>query len=299
MVFPRLALDAVNRATLTLEGAAGKSINVAKVLKSVREEPVAIGFLGGDRGKFLGSVLAAKGIESDFVWVATRTRQCLTIIDELAGTQTELVEESASVSRTDYQKLMSVVRRRLAARQCRAVVMSGTLTPGAPSTFYLDCLRLAHKAGALSVLDAKGAPLVKALPARPGVVKPNRSELAATVGHDLNSETAVRKAIRQLCERGAQRVVITAGRQPALAFDGRTFWEITSPRISAVNPIGSGDAFTAGLVWRVLRGDDFGEACRWAAAAGAANALTLMAGEVNLKELNRLAGKVQVRRLGS
>jgi tagatose 6-phosphate kinase len=308
MVFPRLTLDAVNRAKLTLEGAAGKSVNVAKVLKAVGEEPVATGFLGGDRGEFLRSVLAAKRIESDFVPVAARTRQCITVIDEAAGTQTELVEASQAVAPADYAALIAVVRRQLGRgankpqktgpRKCRAVVMSGTITPGGPPNFYLACARLAHEAGALSVVDAQGAPLIEALKARPGVVKPNRSELAVTVRRELKSEAAVRQAMRELCERGAQRMVITSGKQPALAFDGRTFWKISSPRVLAVNPIGSGDAFTAGLTWRLLRGDDFGEACRWAAAAGAANALALMAGEVNRKDLERLAGKVEVRKLG-
>jgi len=51
MVFHRLTLDAVNRATTTLDGAAGKSVNVAKVLQALGEHPVAAGFLGGDRGE--------------------------------------------------------------------------------------------------------------------------------------------------------------------------------------------------------------------------------------------------------
>src|SRR5437016_1249944 len=106
MVFPTLALDHVNRATATLEGAAGKSVNVAKVLQALGEAPVAMGFLGGDRGEFLRGVLKANGIETDFVTVGAPTRQCLTVIDEAARTQTELIEESAAVERADYQKLM-------------------------------------------------------------------------------------------------------------------------------------------------------------------------------------------------
>ena len=64
-----------------------------------------------------------------------------------------------------------------------------------------------------------------------------------------------------------------------------------------VNPIGSGDSFTAGLVWRLLRGDDLGEACRWAATAGAANALTAGVGEVERAEVERLAREVEVQRI--
>jgi tagatose 6-phosphate kinase len=295
MVFRSLALDAVNRATKTLDGAAGKSINVAKVLKSLGESPIATGFIGGDRGSLIQSCLAERGIETEFIKIGTETRQCTTVIDESAGTHTELVQESDAVRKDKYRQLMRVVRKW--TDRCRAIVMSGTLTPSAPVDFYRRCTRLAGECNFLSVLDAQGSALVEALKAGPSVAKPNRSELAATVHHELSNEHEVMSAMRELRERGAQRVVITAGKEPVLAFDGARFWRIHAPRITAVNPIGSGDAFTAGLVWRLLRGDDLGEACRWASAAGAANALTLMAGEVRLKDVQRLSAQVKIEKM--
>jgi tagatose 6-phosphate kinase len=295
MVFRHLTLDAVNRATTTLEGAAGKSINVAKVLKVLGEHPIATGFLGGDRGEFLRAALAKKSIESDFVTVATRTRQCLTVIDKSADTHTELVEESRPVEPADFDKLMAVIRR--LAPECQVVVMSGTIVTSGPVNLYFACTQLAETAGALSVVDAQGAALIEALKAKPGLVKPNRSELAATVNGQLKDDAEVMRAMRELGERGAQRVIVTAGKQPTLAFDGKIFWRVNSPRIKAVNPIGSGDAFTAGLVSRLARGDDLGEACRWGGAAGAANALTSLPGEVNREDAERLAQGVEVRKI--
>jgi tagatose 6-phosphate kinase len=295
MVFPKLTVDAVNRAVKTLDGVAGKSVNVAKVLHALGERPVAVGFLGGDRGEHLRQALLSRGVELDFLRVEPPTRQCVTVIDEAAGTITELVEESGRVSAQDYERLSDIVQRRL--QGCRAVVMSGTLTPSGPVDFYRRCTELAHQCGALSVVDAQGAPLVEALHARPGLVKPNRSELAATTGRVLSDEQAVIEAMRELHLRGAQRVVVTAGAAPTLAFDGQQFWRITSPRRKAVNPIGSGDAFAAALTWRLVCGDDFGEACRWGAAAGAANALTWMAGEVEREQVERLAREVTVERV--
>lgn len=295
MIFRKLALDAVNRAVTTLDGVAGKSINVAKVLRALGDHPVATGFLGGERGEQLRMALDARGIEHDFVTVAAPTRQCVTVIDESAGTHTELVEESRPVESSDFEQLMAVVRRRVHA--CRAVVMSGSIPPGGPVDLYLPCTRLAHEANALSVVDAQGAVLMEALKSKPGLVKPNRLELAATVGRELPDDLAAMSAMRELCERGAQRVVVTAGKEPALAFDGRSYWRIVTPRIKVVNPIGSGDAFTAGLVSRLIRGDDLGEACRWGSAAGAANALTAMAGEVNRPDVERLARETQVERI--
>jgi len=295
MAFRKLTIDAVNRAVTTLDGAAGKSINVAKVLQALGEHPVATGFLGGDRGEALRALLEERGIEMEFVKVAPRTRQCITILDTSAGTHTELVEESQPVALADYKELMCVIRRRI--KGCRAVVMSGTITPGGPANLYFQGTQMAHEAGAIPVVDAQGAALMEALRAKPALVKPNRPELAATLGRELKDETAVMSAMRELCERGAQRVVITAGKDPALAFDGQSWWRVHAPRIEATNPIGSGDAFTAGLVWRLMRGEDLGEACRWASATGAANALTVQAGEVHRNDVERLAEEVTVEAL--
>ncbi len=47
MIFHRVNVDHVNRAALTLDGAAGKSINVAKVLHALGGPVTAVGFLGG------------------------------------------------------------------------------------------------------------------------------------------------------------------------------------------------------------------------------------------------------------
>lgn len=295
MVFRKLVHDCVNRAVRTLDGVAGKSVNVAKVLKTLGEWPIATGFLGGDRGSFIQHSLQERGIKTEFAKVERETRQCTTVIDEFAGTQTELVQESDAVPEEKYRELMEVVRKW--AGRSRAMVMSGTLTPGAPVDFYRRSVQLAIENDLLSVVDAKGPALIEALKAGPGVVKPNRPELAGTVGRKLTSEHDLMTAMRELRDHGAQRVIVTAGKDPALAFDGHKFWRVHAPRIKALNPIGSGDAFTAGLVWRLLRGDDLGEACRWASATGAANALTLMAGEVRRKEVERLSRKVKVEEI--
>jgi tagatose 6-phosphate kinase len=295
MVFRALQLDAVNRAATTLDGAAGKSINVAKVLRALGAHPVATGFLGGDRGDYLLATLQAQGIEQEFVAVAPRTRQCITVIDEAAGTQTELVEESRPVTPEDYARLMVIVQRRLPG--CRALVLSGSLTPGGPADFYRQCVQYAHELGVVSIVDAQGAPLIEALKARPGLIKPNRSELAATVNRELKNDADVMNAMRELVAAGAGAMVVTAGKAPTLAFDGRRFWRVATPAIQAVNPIGSGDSFTAGLAWQWAAGENLGEAGRWGAAAGAANALTWMAGEVNRADVEKLAQAVRVESL--
>jgi tagatose 6-phosphate kinase len=295
MVFPHLATGEVNRATRTFEGVAGKSLNVAKVLHALGQRVVALGFVGGERGAFIERSLDSRGIGHDFVRVDPSTRQCITLLDEATGTVTELVEESEAVEAHAYDELLACLRRHLEGS--RALVLSGTVATGGPSDLYARAVTWARAADILAVVDASGLALEQSLEARPDVVKPNRLELAATVGRGLPDEAAVQAAMRELGERGAGHVVVTAGRQPTLAFDGHGFWRIAVPAVKAVNPIGSGDAFTAALVWRLGRGDDLGEACRWGSAAGAANALTLLAGELEPADVERLVTGIQAERL--
>ncbi len=292
MFFDRLVVDEVNRATATLDGAAGKSINVAKVLHALGEPVVATGFLGGDRGRFLLEHLCSRGIAAEFVDVPVGTRQCVTVIDRTSGAVTELVEESQPVPAEAYGALEDKIRELIP--RAKAVVMSGTIASGGPSDLYARCTRLAREASAFPVIDAKGEPLARSLEAKPALVKPNRSELAWSVGRKLQDDPALVRAMEEVHERGAERVVVTSGREATLAFDGRRFWRVRNPAIEVVNPIGSGDAVTAALTSRLLRGDDLGEACRWGAAAGVANALNPMAGEIDREGVARLLPEVLI-----
>lgn len=292
MRFARLELDAVNRAQETTDSIAGKSINVAKVLHELGAQPFAVGFAGGDRGRELLQALSIRGIQNQFVEVPARTRQCITVLDQASLTVTELVEESRPVGQEQYQALRDIITRLLPG--CRAVVMSGSLTPGGPVAFYREITEAAKTNAVLSMVDAQGVSLVQALAAQPGLVKPNRQELAATVMRPLKNDSEVIEAMREVHQRGAARVVVTAGKDPTLAWDGEHLWRIETPGIRVINPIGSGDAFTAGLVWRLLEKCSLGEACRWAAAAGAANALGEVPGEVKRAQVEQLAEQVTV-----
>src|SRR5215213_7291051 len=85
MLFDRVELDAVNRAAEVREYASGKSVNVAKVLRTLGHNAVATGFVGGTRGALLEQNLDRDGVGHAFVNVASQTRLCTTIIDRETG----------------------------------------------------------------------------------------------------------------------------------------------------------------------------------------------------------------------
>jgi tagatose 6-phosphate kinase len=292
MIFHHLVTGEVNRAVEVIEGPSGKSVNVAKVLKVLGLDAIATGFLGGDRGQCLRRDLDAMNIRHDFVPTDARTRLCITLIDRGGDTHTELVEESPPVNAAAWDALQSKLRELLG--QATMLALSGTLAPSGPPDFYGQCVRLANEAGIPAIVDAQGEALLKSLPARPALVKPNRAELGKTLGLKMDGPAAVRQGMNKLIDLGARAVVVTLGGEGAMACDGRKTWRIHPPKISAINSIGSGDSFTAGIIAALTAGQDLPEACRLGAACGAANALTLLSGEVRIDDVYRLLGDVKI-----
>ena len=80
------------------------------------------------------------------------------------------------------------------------MVLSGSLTPQAPQDFYAWCVNRATDAAINVIVDASGEPLRRALATKPFIVKPNRAELARTLDTPLESDNALRDAIRRLRE---------------------------------------------------------------------------------------------------
>jgi tagatose 6-phosphate kinase len=296
MVFNRVHLDNVNRAVEVSEHASGKSINVARVLHTLGEEVVASGFLGGDTGKFIRADLTDAGVAQDFVIVNPKTRMCVTVMDRSTDAATELVEEAREVEKPAWAKL----RQRVAELMPRArvLVMSGSLPPGAPQDFYAFCVNRATECAVMSIVDASGEPLRKALASKPLVVKPNRSELAKTLDTPIESDAALRDSIKQLIALGPTWAVVTQGRDGAIISDGEQFWRVRSPQVKAINPIGSGDSLAAGLASAISRGQRLPDAAKLGIACGAANALTPVAGMVRPDDVAELLEKVEIETWG-
>jgi tagatose 6-phosphate kinase len=295
MVFPRFRVDEVNRATLVVDGLGGKAQNVARVLTQLRARAVLLQFFGGPRGQWMAEQLRRQRVRVEPIEVKAESRLCASILDQSSGEITELVEESGPSSPAEYKRLFSAYKSLLP--QAKAVVLAGTLARGGPVDFYARCVAAARKKGILTVVDAQGDPLACALEERPDLVKPNRHELERSLGRALPNEEDIWAGIEDIRSKGAGSVVITDGARVALAASPRGRWRITPPRVKAVNSVGSGDSFTAAMVVSLLRGEDFGVACRAGAASGAANALQLMTGEIELAAFQTLIKKVKVARL--
>ena len=126
------------------------------------------------------------------------------------------------------------------------------------------------------MLDIRGLELDAALPMRPYVVKPNREELARTVGRDFTSEQDLVAAMSELRDRGAEWVVVSQGAGPLLAVGPDGLIQIEIPKIDVCNPIGCGDCLAAGIAAGIDRNLTMYESLKLGIRAAAENASVLL-----------------------
>jgi tagatose 6-phosphate kinase len=289
MVFDRLAIDDVNRAVEVHEHASGKSVNVARVLTVLGKGALAVGFYGGRRGEYLIEDMGQAGIGHDFVWTEAETRLCTTVIDRSTHQATELVEEAPGATSIEWGELIEKIDEH--ARGAEAVVFSGTMAPGGPGDF---CDRWIGKAP-LVLVDAKGEAMRRALAAKGRVIaKLNRAEFELTIGEKLETEEKFHDAMRRMAPRDGW-LIVTLGKAGAVAWMAGELVRIESPVVEVVSAVGSGDAFTAGLV--AAHDDTIENALRLASACGAANAMTKLSGVVMRTDVERLMSEVRIERV--
>jgi tagatose 6-phosphate kinase len=293
MLFDRVEIDAVNRAAEVREYASGKSVNVAKVLRTLGHNAMATGFIGGTRGMLLAQHLDREGVGHAFINVTGQTRLCTTIIDRESGAVTELVEEASPVEPEEWAAL----KKRLEDLLPRASswVFSGSIAPGAPADFYTGWLARFRGKNPQVVIDARDEPLREAL-RQPGVIaKCNRAEFESTMGASFSGESELRAAMEHAAPRGGV-LVVTLGKEGALAYEAGHFWRVRVPKVKVISAVGSGDAFAAGLAaGRDKRGGfDPVQALALAAACGVANAMTSDSGWVRPSDLGEILPKVVV-----
>ncbi len=297
MVFDEVVADDVNRTGEVYEHAAGKGINVAKVVRTLGEEVVAMGFLGGDTGKYIRAQLDTMTIKHAFVEVPTKTRTCITVLDDSNKQVTELIEEAVPVEQPHWDKLRQTFADLVT--HATLVVLSGSLPPDAPAEFYAECVRLAHGANVRCIVDATGEALGHAIVEKPYVIKPNEDELADTTGVPIDSDVTLREGLRQVLNAGANWCLVSRGGDPAIlggAEPGQRLiaMQIRPPEVEVISPIGSGDSLAAGVAVALARGMSMPDAARLGVACGAANAKTLLAGFVKFDDVFELHPQVQI-----
>jgi len=251
-----LVRGGVHRVTSVSSEPGGKGVNVARALTLAGLDVMAV-LPAGSHDPILAG-LQVQGVEFEAVPVSGGVRTNLTIT-EPDGTTTKINEPGATLEPSEAEALAWAVLQQ--ARGDHWVVLSGSLPPGLPESWYSDMTAALKARGCKVAVDTSDAPLAALAAglerAAPDLIKPNSEELASLTGVTAESlESAVQRgdaqpvvaAARRLIDRGVGAVLATLGSAGALLVDEDGAWLATPPPITPRSTVGAGDSSLAGYV---------------------------------------------------
>ena len=268
----KLTPNDANRVSMVEIDAGGKGINCSRMLKELGVETKAVTFLGGKTGDFLRMVLEKEGVPLEFVATGKATRTCIAVEDASDRPPTTFNESGGPIEHNELVALLEKAKD--ISRQSSFMVFGGSVPVGINKDIYNVLIQIAVAGGAKAVLDADGEAFNEGLRAMPFMIKPNREEAERILGQQFESKSDVARAALELAERGIELVVISLGKQGAIACYEGIIYDVVPPTVKATSTIGSGDSMIAGLLYGLEKGMPIDEALRMGCAAGAATAMS-------------------------
>ena len=291
----RLVKGDIHRPASFVQVAGGKGLNAARAASALGADVCAVAMLRGHSGRWLQEALSAGGVRGEFVWTHGESRSSLSVADRETEGLTEFYEHGEVAPRSAWVELTHAAVSRLEAGGW--LTISGSMPRGAPDDGYGDLISEARSLGVHVALDADGVRLIQALPSGPDVVKVNVAEASGLLGVPTarreDSLLAASK-IRAMAGGDGHAGIVTRGAEGVMlaAPDGSLYEGILYVR--GRYPVGSGDAFLAGLVTALDRGDAWEDALRLALGAGAANAEMPGAARLDPDRARALASQADV-----
>lgn len=252
-----MVVGTIQRVPELLVHAEGKGVNVARVLTRLGHSVCVTGFAGGHSGAWLQDLLSQEGIESRMIATAAPMRMGFMATPAEASHPTSILPHGFEVTAKESDALIDATGR-LLDQNPTLIIISGGLPDASLKTLYPELLSLAERHGIPAWLDAHGPGLQEVLqgPTLPKLAKPNEEEWAECGDWPRVPE-----------------LHITRGDAPTtVMIEGQPVFDVIPPPVTQINPIGCGDCYLAGLAHGLLNGWSLEDRCRFASAAGAANA---------------------------
>lgn len=283
---PNFRQGEVNRTTSVIAYTGGKGFNAARSIRMLEGNYCNLSIAGGHSGAMVKEMLAAEGLHAEWTTIDQEIRFVMIVLDPAQGDATVVNEEGPTLSQVEWQQFTADAIR--LGKGASALCLGGSLPGATPASWLGEMVGAIQQAGIPVWIDNRGKALELALPYKPAGIKFNGKEAATLLGgREINDAASALAAAQLFRQRGIENVNITLGEKGAILLNQRGGWVVRPPIYQPVNSAGSGDAFFGGLLHGLDSGATIPEALRIGAAAGAANALTPLAGQVRRVDYER------------
>ena len=271
----------------------GGGINVARAIRKLGGEALALFPAGGPAGALLSSLLDAEGVRHRTVPIAGWTRENMNIAERVTRRQFRFVMPGPTLDEREWQS--SLDQLRALDPVPRYLVVSGSLPPGVPADFYARLARIVRPRGVALVLDASGEPLRRALAEGVDVLKPSLREFEELTGEEGCEEARLPALARRLIDdRRCDVLILSLGARGVFWMSASERGRLVAPAVPVKSTVGAGDSMVAGIVLSLVRGRTLGEAIRFGVAAGAASVMNPGTQLCRAEDVERLYAEVGV-----
>lgn len=262
-----LRLGGVSQADEEMYDAAGKTVNVSRVLTYFGVPNKLVLLLGeGNKQRFLSRLDEAK-VNYQPIFVEGYTRENLSIVDE-DGNMTRIMRKGFSVAYENFMEATEILEKDV--RENTLVMISGSLPTGvSPKMLRSLCQRVKEKGGMIS-LDCAAVSREDITAISPWVIKPNQEEFEDLVGRKGLCQREIIDEAAALVEEGVGCCLISLGADGLLYVDRANTLLAHVPSVEVHSTVGAGDSLLSGFIRSVKSGMELKKAVATAAAFGTA-----------------------------
>ncbi len=261
-----LIYDDVNPIVHAREHAAGKGIDVSRVIRELGGESVALGFVGGYNGFQLESKLLYEGLICDFVRIQEETRMNIIFLQQKRKVRTLLATSGPRPGEIEVALFFDKLRSIPSGSH---VVVGGSLPGSMDDYFFAQMITTLKQKGVKVTLDSDGEPMRNGVAASPFLIKPNIHELGRLLGRSINDVDDVTEWGRSLLDF-SEHVVVSLGARGAVGISKEGSYHVMPPKVDARSSNGAGNSLVGGMIWALSRGESLKEALALGVACGTA-----------------------------
>ncbi len=274
--------------------AAGKGIDVSRVIRELGGQSVALGLVGGYDGLQLEGLLINAGVMTDFTRISDETRTNIILREQAQNRQYAISAAGPEIKATEigmfYQHMNQV-------RDMDYLILSGSLPRGVSPNLYGQLILAGKKKGAFIVLDADGIALHEALDYQPTCIKPNIHELSRLAERELQTEPEILGFCEKLHQKGIPFILVSRGEKGLLLSSAEQKIKAVAPPVAVDSTVGAGDSVVGGFVLAHSRGKDLADSIRLACAAGTATARTPGTELCHLADVEAILPRVELSKV--
>lgn len=274
--------------------AAGKGVDVSKVLRDLGHPVTACGFLGANHSATFERLCISRSINDRFTRIKGQTRTNIHLLDS-EGNETELLEPAPKITEKEWKHFIEGLGQIMEGSDI--VAICGSVPHSITPQMLSDMFALIERYGRPVLVDTHGPALDVALTKRPHLVKFNRQKIRQQLGKYHCTIDDITDYATGLLKMGVQNVLVSLGKDGALLYNKDGIYKADAPQVEVVSTIGCGDAMVASIAESLSLGRSAEEMLRHSVAISSANCLNSETAKIDKQAYEALLDEVKIYKI--